>query len=153
MSPWLTAFVVCLLAIIAEGLFAGNNVREHLRQIKQPRASPPMWLWIAIGLAYYVICYTILFRLFARSADGMRTVAVGLVIVILAANAFWNYLFFRAKNFLACLVLSLGYGVLVVALLVLLVRIDRTSAFVLLPYVAYLTYAGRLQYSIWRLNS
>ena len=153
MSPWLSALVVCLLAVIAEGLLAGGKVREHLRQIKQPRASPPMWLWIAIGLAYYVICYTILFRLFARGGDGMRNVAVGFVIVILAANAFWNYLFFRAKNFLACLVLSLGYGILVVALLVMLARIDRTSAFVLLPYVAYLAYAGRLQYSIWRLNS
>lgn len=153
MSPWLAALLVCLLAVIAEGLLAGGNVREHLRQIKQPRASPPMWLWIAIGLAYYVICYTILFRLFALGRDGMRNVAVGLVIVILAANAFWNYLFFRAKNFFACLVLSLGYGILVVVLLMMLARIDRTSAFVLLPYVAYLTYAGRLQYSIWRLNS
>jgi len=153
MSPWLAALVICLLAIIAEGLLAGGNVREHLRQIKQPRASPPMWLWIAIGLAYYIICYTILFRLFARSGDGMRNVAVGIVIVILAANAFWNYLFFRAKNFFACLVVSLGYGILVVVLMMMLARIDRTSAFVLLPYVAYLTYAGRLQYSIWRLNS
>jgi benzodiazapine receptor len=153
MSPWLATLVVCLLAIIAEGLLAGGNVREHLRQIKQPRASPPMWLWIAIGLAYYVICYTILFRLFALGRDDMRNVAVGFLIVILAANAFWNYLFFRAKNFLACIVLSLGYGVLVVALLVMLARIDRISAFVLLPYVAYLAYAGRLQYSILRLHS
>jgi tryptophan-rich sensory protein len=153
MSPWLAALVACLLAVIAEGLLAGGNVREHLRQIKQPRASPPMWLWIAIGLAYYVICYTILFRLFARGGGGLRNVAVGFVIVILAANAFWNYLFFRAKNFFACLVLSLGYGILVVALLMMLAKIDRISAFVLLPYVAYLAYAGRLQYSIWRLNS
>lgn len=153
MSPWLAALVVCLLAVIAEGLLAGGNVREHLRQIKQPRAAPPMWLWIAIGLAYYIICYTILFRLFALGRDGMRNVAVGFLIVILAANAFWNYLFFRAKNFFACLVLSLGYGILVVVLLAMLAKIDRTSAFVLLPYVAYLAYAGRLQYSIWRLNS
>jgi tryptophan-rich sensory protein len=153
MSPWLTAFVACLFGVIAESLLAGNNVREHLRQVKQPRGSPPMWLWIAIGLAYYIVYYTILFRLFARGGDGMHNLAVGLAIVILAANAFWNYLFFRAKNFLACLLFSLGYGVVVVALLVLLVRIDRTSAFVLLPYVAYLTYAGWLQHSIWRLNS
>jgi len=152
-SPWLTALAVCLLAVIAEGLLACGNVREHLRQIKQPRASPPMWLWIAIGLAYYIICYTILFRLFAPGRHGMRNVAVGFVILILAANAFWNYLFFRAKNFFACLVLSLGYGILVVVLLMMLAMIDRTSAFVLLPYVAYLAYAGRLQYSIWRLNS
>jgi len=152
-SPWLSALVICLLAVIAEGLLAGGNVREHLRQIKQPRASPPMWLWIAIGLAYYIICYTILLRLFAPGRDGIRNVALGLVIVILAANAFWNYLFFRAKNFLACLVLSAGYGILVVVLLMMLAKIDRPSAFVLLPYVAYLGYAGRLQFSIWRLNS
>lgn len=152
MSPWLTAFLICLLGVIAEALLAGNHVREHLRQIKQPSPSPPMWMWVAIGLAYYVICYTILFRLFSRGSDSVRNVAVGLLILILAANAFWNYLFFRAKNFFACLVFSLGYGVLVVALLLLLAKVDRPSAFVLLPYVAYLIYAGRLQYSIWRLN-
>jgi len=153
MSPGPTAFAICLLAVIAEGLLAGNNIREHFRQIKLPRSMPPMWLWIAIGLTYYAICSTILFRLLARSGGTDRKVATGLLILILAANAFWNYLFFRARNFLACLVFSLGYGLLVVALLLLLAAVDRTSAFVLLPYVAYLVYAGRLQYALWRLNS
>jgi len=110
MSPWLTALLICLLAVIAEAVLAGNHVREHLRQIKLPRASPPIWLWIGIGLAYYIICYTILFRLLAHGGDRKRDVAVVLMVLILAANAFWNYLFFRAKNFLACLVFSVGYG-------------------------------------------
>ena len=152
MSPWLIAFLICLLGVVAEALLAGNHVREHLRQVKQPSARLPMWMWVAIGLAYYMICYTILFRLFSRGGDPARNVAVGLLILILAANAFWNYLFFRAKNFFACLVFSLGYGVLIVALLLLLAKADRPSAFVLLPYAAYLVFAGRWQYSIWRLN-
>lgn len=149
MSPWLVAFLICLVAVIAEGLLAGRNVRQHFREIQLPRASPPMWLWIAIGLAYYVICYSIL----VRSLSGGHNVAVGLLVLILAANAFWNYLFFRARNYFACLVFSIGYGVLAVALLLLLANLDRSSALVLLPYVAYLAYAGRLQYSIWRLNT
>lgn len=153
MSPWLTAFVVCLLAVIAEGLLAGSNVREHFRRIKLPPKSPPMWLWIVIGLAYYGICFTILVRLFARAGGADRRIAISLLFLLLGANAFWNYLFFRAKNFFACLVFSLGYGVLAVALLLLLAEVDRPSAFVLLPYVVYLVYAGRLQHSIWRLNS
>lgn len=152
MSPWMTAFLVCLLAVVAEGLLAGNRVREHLRQIRVPHASPPLWLWIVIGLAYYVICFTILFRLLARASGTGRDVGVAILVLLLAANAFWNYLFFRAKNYFACLVFSLGYGVLAVALLLLLANVDRTSALVLLPYVAYLVYAGRLQVSIWRLN-
>jgi len=153
MHPALISFVICLLAVIAEGLMAGGDIRQHFRDLKLPKGSPPMWLWIVIGLGYYAICFTILYRLLSATGGTTRHVAIGLLIVLLAANAFWNYLFFRAKNLAATFYFSLAYGVVAIALLVLLSMIDRTSALVLLPYIAYLPYAGVFQYLLWRLNS
>jgi hypothetical protein len=81
-EPWLVAFLICLLAVITEGLLAGESVRQHLREIRLPCASPPMWLWLAIGLAYYVICYSILVRLLARGVKEQHR--VGLLVLLLA---------------------------------------------------------------------
>ena len=110
-----------------------------------------MWLWVVIGVAYYAICGAILFRLFTLSTRTAQ-VAVALVCALLGANAFWNYLFFRARNLRSSFRFSLAYTVLAVIVLGLLVVVDRVSAYIFLPYVGYLAYANVFQYRLWQLN-
>lgn len=148
----LVAAIVCLVAATAEGVLAGSGVRQRFQELRLPRAAPPMWLWVLIGAAYYVIAFTILVRLQTVERTGTTRAALLLLIVVLSANAIWNYVFFRAKNLAATLTLSVCYSVCVLALQVLLAVSDRVSASVILPYTLYLGYANWLQYELWRMN-
>ena len=98
-------------------------------------------MWVGIGIAYYVIAFVVLSRMLAMPSSGRRTIALWLEIVGPGLNAGWNYLFFRLRDVRASFVLSEGYSVVAIALLIVLVTVDRVAASAFLPYAVYLVYA------------
>ena len=149
----LVSAAICAGAAALEGVAAGRDVRARFAELQQPRFSPPLAMWIAIGLGYYVVCFVVLQRLLSLdSASTQRTVALGLLIAAMLINAAWGWPVFRLKNMRASYLTYLPYGIIILALATLLLRIDPGSALVLLPYLVYLIYAAWWGRALWRLN-
>lgn len=70
MNPSLLAFLICVGAAAAEGVLAGPNPRQRLADLRMPAYSPPFSVWLAIGLAYYIICFVVLRHLLAARFAG-----------------------------------------------------------------------------------
>lgn len=47
------ALLLCILAAAFEGLCAGRDPLAQLKATRQPRWSPPNWVWVLIGIAWY----------------------------------------------------------------------------------------------------
>ena len=153
MNPTLLALIVCLAAATLEGALAGSGVRQRLAELRIPRYSPPFTLWIAIGVAYYAICFVLLRRLLTRPSFTPTIVAaITLLLLILLVNALWNVFFFRWRNLRASFVIFIPYALLVISLGVCLFRTDRFRAALLLGYGLYLVYATCWAYRLWLLN-
>lgn len=75
-----------------------------------------------------------------------------LFIVQLAANALWSWLFFvwRQGGFAFAEVLLLWC--LIAATAISFWRISAIAAALLMPYLAWVTFASALTFSVWRLN-
>ena len=147
------ALVACVVSAVLEGLFAGRGVKAYMQSLRQPPTAPPMWLWYVIGALYYVACFLIIYRLIGNVAPSpTRTAALILIFTVMGANAFWNYIFFRARNLVAVAVFNVPYSIAAVALLLLLVRLDGAAALVFTPYVIYLACANFWSYQLWQLN-
>jgi tryptophan-rich sensory protein len=148
------ALAVCVVSVALEGLFAGSGIKQRLAELKVPPRVPPLWGWIIIGTSYYVICFVLLYRLFAKSETvPLRQWALASLLVMMLVNALWNYFFFRTRNLLHAYLIGLPYSLIALLLLGLLVNIDRPAALCLLPYVLYLFYANLFGYRVWQLNS
>jgi tryptophan-rich sensory protein len=106
-----------------------------------------------IGAAYYAICFVVLYRLFMLPSTSLRNVALSLILIVLVANALWNYLFFRLQNLRLSSVEALAYSLVTLGLLTLLVRLDRVAAWCLLPYALYLSYANWWGFAVWQANA
>jgi tryptophan-rich sensory protein len=78
--------------------------------------------------------------------------ALGLFVLQLACNALWSWLFFGwhlgGLAFADILVLL----ALIVATIVAFARIRQLAAWLLAPYLAWVTFATLLNYSVWQLN-
>jgi benzodiazapine receptor len=152
--PLIYSLGICIVSVALEGLFAGSGIKHRLAELRAPRFTPPLWGWIVIGLGYYVICFSVLYRLFSLSSAGDMEPRVHFALLggIMLTNAFWNYFFFRTRNLLHAFLIGVPYSVLAVALFGLLLEFDRTSAWMLFPYLVYLLYANYFGYRIWKLN-
>ena len=146
------SLAICLISAAFEGILAGRGVRERFAELRLPRFSPPLPVWFVIGGAFYVVCFTVLYRLWSLPATGIRNTGLGLLVGMMAMNALWNYVFFRAQNLLLSFLAFLPYGLVALTLCVLTFQLDSIAAVSILAYIAYLGYATVWGYRLWRIN-
>ena len=127
-------------------------MRPFLSKLRTPPLSPSLFVWGLIGVGYYAICFTLLYRLFRSEHNSTLVGALILLLIVMLLNAVWNYTFFRLENLRLSFILSVVYGVAALALLICLVMLDSVGAFVLLPYMLYMIYSYRWGYGLIKLN-
>ena len=153
MPPIALSLAICGVAALLEGLLAGGGVRQRFAELRLPPLSPPIGLWVAIGILYYLICFVILHRLLAGGLSSpFASAAFGLLLMIMLFNAGWGYLFFRLRSVRASFLALFPYVALVFVLAGLLLWLDPIALAFLLPYLAYLGYAIWWGHRLWRLN-
>jgi tryptophan-rich sensory protein len=151
--PFIISLLLCIVAAALEGAFAGGGVKQRFAELRQPRFSPPLLVWVGIGVLYYAMCFVVFYRILSSGPySALALIAFGLVLTLMLANAVWNYVFFRRKNTRASFLFFFGYGVLALALAGILLGVDNLAASLLMAYLVYLVYATWWGYSLWRLN-
>ena len=88
-------------------------------------------------------------RLAALPGAGL---VLGLWALQIALNTLWTSVFFGAHRLGAAMAILAALWLVVAVLLVLAWRMDRLAGALLLPYLAWLTLAGTLNFSIWQNN-
>jgi tryptophan-rich sensory protein len=152
MNSLLLTLATCAGAAALEGLLAGRGVQQRFSQLRMPRLAPPLKMWIIIGSAYYLICCVVLYRLLVLPPTSLRTAALSLILIVLLANAFWNYLFFRLGSLRLSFIVGVLYSLIALGLLILLYQLDRIATGSFLPYAFYLLYANWWGHALWRTN-
>ena len=121
------------------------------KSLALPAAQPP-------GLAF-PIAWTILYSLMAVAAALVwgtrvrgRWIALGLFAAQLALNLAWAPLFFGAHQLFYSLILL---GIIWLAAIITTFafgRVNRVAAWLMLPYLVWLSFAAALNFDIWQLN-
>lgn len=138
--------VACLAAGSTGGLFPPG---PWYRNLNKPSWTPPNWV--------FPVTWTILYLCMA--AAGARVamapengIAMALWSLQIALNGLWTPVFFGLKRIrLGMLVLG-ALWVSVAATLVALWQVDMIAGLLFVPYLIWVTIAGALNGSVWRLN-
>jgi tryptophan-rich sensory protein len=151
--PWMGALAACIVAAALEGLLAGVRVKARFAELRQPPFAPPLWAWSIVGFLYYVLFFLVLHSLLRNPPTPAWTSAsLALVAILLAANAAWNWVFFRKKDLRQSLIFFAPYLLAALALALALHRLRSPLAAWYLLYVGYLAYAAWWCFRVWRLN-
>lgn len=78
--------------------------------------------------------------------------AVYLFLVHLVVNAAWSGLFFGLHSPLAGFLCIIVLWSLILALVMKFYRIRHAAAYLLIPYLAWVSFASVLNFAIWQLN-
>lgn len=144
--------LVLLLGFASGRAVPSGSENEWYRALTKPDLTPPGWvfpvawttLYILIGLALAMIVH-------ARGAVG-RGVAIGLFALQFALNLSWTPLFFGAHRVGLALVVLVAILILSIATTFAFARIRRGAAWLMLPYLVWLSFAGVLNWRIGQLN-
>lgn len=147
-----TVPLVVLLGFISGSLApAGSENRWYVALVK-PEATPPNWVFpVAWTTLYALMGLALAMVLHARGARG-RGAALALFAVALALNLVWTPLFFGAHKVTLAWVLIIAMLLAGVAATMAFGRIRAAAAWLLVPYLVWISYAGVLTWRIDQLN-
>ena len=119
--------------------------------LEKPALSPPavlfpiVWgiLYVLMGISVYLI-----YRSDCKNKDSL----IELYIIQLAVNFVWPLIFFNWQMFFASFIWLVLLWFLIILMTVLFFRCSRTAAYLLIPYLLWVTFAGYLNYSVYLLN-
>ncbi|KAJ49833.1 tryptophan-rich sensory protein [Clostridium tetanomorphum] len=150
--------LLILLIILIEGLgflsgFLGMASSEVYKELIKPTFSPPGWVFSIVWTILYFLMAVSLYRiiLIGKKGQNVRR-GIKYFIIQFVLNFLWSIIFFRFKL----------YGLAFIELMILLIFIilttfefyknDKIAAYLMIPYIIWVSFAGVLNFSIWMLN-
>ena len=153
-NPW-AAFAgwmaLCALAG-AIGAVASAQAKDFYGTLAQPPWAPPAAVFGPVWTLLYISMAVAAWLVWRERGWARARGALGLFVLQLALNSLWSWLFFAwhrgALAFLDIVVLL----ALIVATVWSFARIRRLAAWLLVPYLAWVSFATLLNYSVWQRN-
>ncbi len=117
--------------------------------LRKPSWTPPNWLFAPV--------WTLLYALMAVSAwlvwrEAGASGEAGLFVLQLALNAAWSWLFFGLHRPGLAFADIVALWLAILATLVAFWAVRPLAGWLLVPYLAWVTYASTLNAAVWRLN-
>ena len=146
----LSFVLVCLAAGLLGSLATAPQIPTWYASLAKPSWNPPNWVFGPVWTTLYVLMGVAAWLVWRRASFRGR--AAGLFWSQLALNALWSILFFGLENPGAAFAEIVLLWVLIAATVRDFARISRISAGLLAPYLAWVTFASALNFTIWRMN-
>jgi tryptophan-rich sensory protein len=145
----LFAFLAATLAVgFLASLVTVPNIPSWYEGLHKPFFNPPNSVFAPVWTTLYVLMAVAAWRVWRKA--GLRP--LGLYVLQLALNFAWSSIFFGAHAIGAALVeIALLFAAVVLTLRDFW-RLDRIAGWLLVPYAAWVLFAGVLNAAIWRLN-
>lgn len=152
-----SALIISIAITLAIGFTASYFTRPEIpgwyAGLQKPSFSPPNWLfgpvwttlYILIGIAAYLVWQR-------RDGSTAYSNARNIYIVQLALNFSWSIVFFGLHQMLGAFVVIILLLISIIGCMVYFSRFSKTAAWLLVPYLLWVSFASVLNFSIYLLN-
>lgn len=141
--------LLCFAAAAPGALFMPG---DWYASLEKPSWNPPGWIFGPVWSALYVMMAVAAWLVWKQGGFRIQRKALGLFLTQLALNALWTPLFFGMHlpgvAFAEILLLWLA----IAATLVAFRSVNRTASWLLVPYLAWVSFAAVLNGTLWRMN-
>ena len=150
----LLAFIAICFAAAGLGAIATSSSVDHwYRTLAKPDWTPPAWLFGPVWSTLYLMMAIAAWMVWRRRRDGSSPAALIWFGMQLALNSLWSILFFGLQQPGWALVEITILWLAIMATTLAFHRISPAAAWLLVPYLAWSSFAACLNFAIWRLNT
>lgn len=150
--------VLVVMTCLAIGYLSGKVTQESITTwyptLIKPVFNPPNWIFpIAWTILYIMmgVAGGLIWNYLESDQEKVKK-AFMFFIIQLALNALWSYLFFGLHNPFLALIEIILLWLMIFETYTQFKKIDKVAGMLLIPYLAWVTFATVLNASIWWLN-
>ena len=145
-------FALCFAVAGIGGRWTSGEIAGWYRTLNRPAIAPPNWVFGPVWSLLYALMAIAAWRVWLAAPSSIRSWALGLFVAQLALNLAWSWIFYRrhalgaALAEVAVLWFAIGGTILAFSL------VAPVAAWLMAPYLAWVTFATVLNAAFWRLN-
>ena len=156
MKNWIKLLISIALPLLVG--FSGSQFTDTgqgtwYASIDKPDWNPPGWvfgpvwtsLYILMGIAFYLIWKS-------DTPRRQKNAAMILWVVQLVLNFLWSFIFFEQHELGLAVIEIILLWLAILATIFAFARISRLAAWLLVPYISWVSFASILTWTIWELN-
>ncbi len=153
MIKWKQLIISILISLGIGGLsgFITKDSMETFENLNKPMLSPPsivfpiVWgiLFLLMGISAYLIYV---------NKSEYRKPALIIYGIQLVINFFWSIIFFNAQQYLFAFIWLIILLIAIIIMIVLFYKVKPAAAFLQIPYILWVSFAGYLNLMIYLLN-
>lgn len=149
----LASILLCNFAGLLGSYFTTLSVDTWYVSLTKPDFTPPSWIFAPVWTALYTMMGVALYLVWSRLMGGKRRLRwIIFFFVHLGLNVLWSYLFFGHRDLLFGLIGISALWLSIAWLMLSAFRFERRATLLLLPYLAWVSFAGYLNYTLWEMN-
>ena len=155
------AIAIPLLAGFVGSIFTTPQIGTWYATLIRPNLAPPNWVFGPVWTVLFVLMGVALFLVWKKRSDWLGDVkmlwwwklALVLFFVQLVLNILWSLIFFAGQNPAGAFAELIVLWLAIVATIFVFAKVSRVAAWLLVPYILWVSFAGYLNFMIWQLNS
>ncbi len=145
--------LICQLPGIIGSVFTVSAIPGWYAYLQKPAFNPPNWIFGPVWISLYTMMGISLFLIWLKKKEyKLAKPAIILFLFHLILNGAWSILFFGLKNPLLALIDIFFLWLIIIILVWQFWLIRKPAAYLLFPYLAWVSFAMVLNFEIWRLN-
>jgi len=149
----ITSLAICQVAGFIGSLFTTPSIPFWYATIKKPLFTPPNWVFAPVWISLFVLMGLSLYLVWNA---GVRRKDVQMALTVfgiqLVCNILWSALFFGLHSPMYAFIEIVLLWIFILLTILRFYPISRTAAYLLVPYICWVSFAGFLNGSIALLN-
>ena len=145
--------ILCQVAGLIGSFFTFDAIPGWYATLVKPDFSPPDWVFGPVWTALYTMMGIAAYLVFSkREKDRNAMPALAVFGGQLILNALWSIIFFGYQSPGLAFICIIALLIMIALTIYRFWGISKTSAYLMVPYLLWVTFATLLNYSIWVLN-
>jgi len=153
---WIKAIICILLCLSAGGIgstFTAPAIPGWYATLVKPSFSPPNWVFAPAWTLLYILMGLAAALVWQKGLQSPQVrAALVFFLIQLILNMLWSVLFFGLRSPLYGLVDILFLWAMILVTIAQFSRVSLPAAFLLIPYILWVTFASGLNLGIFLLN-
>lgn len=149
-------FAIAVLLPVAVGTVAAyltRGAQAVFGMLNKPPLSPPAWLFPVVWTILYVLMGIASYLVYQQGSDRDDVKeALKIYLIQLAFNFFWSIFFFNFEWYLFSFIWLIAMWGLILVTILKFNKISKPAAYLMIPYLIWVTFAGYLNLAIYMLN-
>ena len=152
MAVSLVLWLAICFIVAAVGASASLQAGTFYAELVRPNWAPPAAVFGPIWTMLYAMMAIAAWLVWMRRQFRLARIALAFFMLQLILNALWSWLFFGWNQGALSFVDIVFLWAVIISTLVLFWRIRLLAGLLLVPYLAWVTFASALNYKMWQLN-